>query len=272
MKITIPVMSRNRPAGLLSVLTSLDALATGSNQITYVLVIDDDDQITLEHVEGWTGMLPKNTHVRCGKRDRTLNARVNAVINEFPADIYCPLPDDGFPLTQHWDGLFQGLGELPAFAWCERNDPGNATFIAVSERWRAALGRGYPEYFPFWFADTWILEVHLLAFAKGIGIIQQLAMGGKRGTTQGMRDLKFWFEFFAATRVERIAEAEKVAKAYGFSVDVRKERKEQLAVLEEGSRKQLERVPHYEKMFNADDGDPSEVYIEAKRRAEAWRA
>jgi hypothetical protein len=272
MKITIPLVSRNRPTGLLSVLTSLDALATGSHHINYVLVVDDDDEPTLKILRDYSTYLPANTHIRIGKRDRTLNARMNQAVNEFPADIYTFLPDDGFPLSQHWDTKFNELRELPAFAWCELKDPENATFICLSERWRKATGRGLPEYFPFWFADTWILEVYLLAFAKPIGIAQQLSMGGKRGTTQGMRELPFWFDFFARTRVERIGEAEKVAREWGLAVDVARDRKEPLKYLEECDRAQLGRIKDYERIFKADIGEPSEVYKQAKARADAWRA
>lgn len=272
MRITIPMPSRNRPAGLLSVLTALDALATGQNQITYVLIIDADDEATRQCVKQWFDMelLPPNVHTVIGQRDKILNARMNEIVGTFPADIYCVLPDDGFPLTQGWDAMFAGLSELPAFAWQEKNDPGNATFIAISERWRQATGRMFPEYFPFWFADTWIMEVHLLAFAKPIGVVQQLQMGGKRGQTQGMRDLPFWFDFFAKTRTERIKEAVAVAKEFGFTLDVERDRQDQLKALLEADEYQKQRAPVYAQA-RGDGADPeTDLYREAKARAEAW--
>lgn len=270
MRITIPIPSRNRPAGLLSVLTSLDALATGFNEITYILMIDSDDTETRECVSAWQDWFPKNTHTIIGERDKTLNARMNEVIGAFPAEVYCVLPDDGFPLTQHWDSLFQGLSTLPAFAWQEKNDPGNPTFIAISERWRQATGRMFTEHFPFWFADTWLAEVHALAFAKGLGIVNQLQMGGKRGKTQGMRDLEFWFRFFAATRVERIAEAEAVAKEFGFTVDVRRERKEFIEAMETADAKQLLNIAHYESKLGSHGEPETDLYVQTKAKAKQW--
>lgn len=272
MKITVPMFSRNRPAGLLSVLTTLDALATGSHDITYALIVDDDDKLTLNHLDMWQKdkLLPANTIVHMGRRDKTLNARMNEAMNAHPADYYTFLPDDGFPLTQHWDAMFDGLKELPAFAWCERNDPKNATFIAISERWRSATGRGFIDYFPFWFADTWIMEVHMLAFAKPIGIVQQLSMGGKRGKTQGMRDLPFWFDFYHQTRCEREAEAVKIAKEWGFTLDIAKDRKEQTQLLDDRDKAQLASVAKYEDLYKGDDREPSPCYAAAKERAEAW--
>lgn len=276
MRITIPMPSRNRPAGLLSVITSLDALATGSNEITYAIMLDSDDTDSRLMVKQWADLnwLPKNTHTIVGERDKTLNARMNEVIGAFAAEVYCCLPDDGFPLTQGWDAIFVGLYQqgIPAFAWQEKNDPGNPTFIAITERWRVATGKMFTEYFPFWFADTWIAEVHALAFAKGLGIVNQLQMGGKRGKTHGMRDLDFWFRFFAATRVERIAEAEAVAKEYGFTLNVERDRGEIMEAMETADEKQLRRVPEYESMFGSHEDPETPLYAECKAKAKQWIA
>lgn len=276
MRITIPMPSRCRPAGLLAVLTALDALASGQHEITYAVILDSDDADTRHYVQQFTNdkLLPERTHVIVGERDKTLNARMNEVVGAFAAEVYCVLPDDGFPLTQGWDVILAGLQTqgVPAFAWQEKNDPGNPTFITITERWRLAVGRMFPEYFPFWFADTWIAEVHALAFAKGIGIVNQLQMGGKRGKTQGMRDLDFWFRFFAATRVERIAEAEAVAKEYGFTLDVGRDRKEIMDAMQEADEKQLRRVPEYESIFGSHAEAATPLYVECLTKARQWIA
>lgn len=274
MKITVGLPSRNRPAGLLSTLTALDALATGGHEITYAVIVDDDDYVTLEQIDHWqkSGMLPPGVHTLSGPRVKTVNARFNDAVSQFPADVYMQACDDSFPLAFGWDRLMAGAKEMPAYSWQECNDPGNATYLVISERWREAVGRFYPEYFPFWFADTWIAEVYTLAFAKPIGVVNQLQMGGKRGKTQGMRDLGFWFDFFAATRVERIAEAKAVAKAHGFSVNPELERASQLAQMRAGDEYQRGRVATYSEAFKADLGEPSAVYKAAKFRADCWLA
>lgn len=275
MKITVGLPSRNRPAGLLSVLTAFNALATGAHDIAYAVILDDDDYVTLEQSEHWlkSGMLPNSVHFLPGARTRTVNARFNDAIAKFPADVYMQACDDAFPLAFHWDKLVAGaIEQIPAFSWQECNDPANATYLVISERWREAVGRFYPEYFPFWFADTWIAEVFNLAFAKPIAVVNQLQFGGKRGQTQGMRELRFWFDFFAATRVERIAEAERLAKAFGFSLNARRDRAEALQRMEQGDDYQRTRVPDYEAAFRANLGEPSEAYKAAKVRAECWMA
>jgi len=275
MKITIGLPSRNRPAGLLSTLTAFNSLATGMNEITYAVILDEDDYVTLEQVAHWekSGMLPQGVRLFVAPRDKTVNARFNDAMKMCPAEVYSQACDDAFPLAFHWDKLLAGAaGVLPAFNWQECNDPTNATYPVLTDKWLQAVGRFYPEYFPFWFADTWIAEVFNLAFAKPAPIINQLPMGGKRGETQGMRELAFWFEFFAATRIERIAEAERVGKAYGFSFEAEKDRASQLAQMRAGDDYQRSRVSVYEQAFKANLGAPSPVYKAAKFKAECWMA
>ncbi len=275
MRITIPIPSRNRPAGLLASLHTLDALASGAHEITYVVLIDSDDEITCNATNDWRrlDLLPQRTHVIIGERDKTVNARVNEAIGAFSADIYCQMSDDAFSLTQHWDQLFMGLHSqgVPCWAWQEVADPGNATYIAISEKWRSTTGHMYVDHFPFWFADTWLLEVHLLAFARGIAIVNQLILGGKRGKTQGMRDLEFWMRFYDATTVLRIEEAEKLAIAYGFTLNVERDRKEQLDAIRQGHANQLSKCSRWAVTFGEDNTtEPSERYKATKAKAEAW--
>lgn len=275
MKITIGLPSRNRPAGLLATLTAFNSLATGTNEITYAVILDDDDYVTLEQVAHWekSGMLPQGVRLFVAPRDKTVNARFNDAMQLCPAEVYSQACDDAFPLAFHWDKLLAGAaGVLPAFNWQECNDPTNATYPVLTDKWVKAVGRFYPDYFPFWFADTWLAEVFNIAFARPAPVINQLQMGGKRGETQGMRELAFWFELFAATRIERIAEAERVAKAYGFSFNAETDRAPQLAQMRAGDAYQLARVPVYEQAFKANLGEPSVVYKGAKFRAECWMA
>jgi hypothetical protein len=270
MEITLGLPSRGRPAGLLSVLTALHHLSTGENAVNYAVILDDDDYVTLEQVEHWkkSGFFPERTYIKVAPRQKTVNARFNDAVAEHPADLYGQICDDAFPLTQHWDAIFAKCTQLPAFAWEERNDPLNVTYPVVSERWRSSIGRVYPEHFPFWFADTWIAETYRLAFGHPLSVFKQLGMGGRRGHTTGMRDLAFWFHFFAETRHERIAEAERLAEIYGCPVDVRSARREEIEQMQAADNYQLSRVAIYEAAFRANTGEPSEMYQVAKDRAE----
>lgn len=273
MRITVGLPSRNRPAGLLSVLTALDRLAAGFHDVTYAVVLDDDDYVTLEQWDHWkrSGMLPGNVREFIGPRDKTLNARMNDAYRQCEGDFYSQVADDQFPMSLHWDAMFYACRTMPAFCWTEATDAENATFLVVSRRWFEITGQYTTEYFPFWFADTWLAEVYRLAFGMPISVINQLLMGhGRRGGTLGMRDLGFWFKFFAATRCERIAQAQAISDAYGQSVDIAAVRQEEIAAMQHGDAFQLQRVPQFELNFSANLGVATPVYIAAKARADAW--
>jgi hypothetical protein len=258
---------------LLTVLTALDRLSTGTHDIGYGVLMDDDDYVTLEQWEHWqkAGMLPENAKSFIGPRDKTLNARMNDVYRAMPADVYSQVADDQFPLSLHWDQMMFACRNMPAFCWTEATDPDNATFLVTSAKWFDTLGQYTTEWFPFWFADTWLAEVYRLAFGMPISVINQLLMGhGRRGGTQGMRELAFWFEFFAATRTLRIDEAQKVADAYGQKVNVKSARAKELGEMRTSDAWQLTQVPRYEEAFRSNLGEPSPVYLAAKERAQQW--
>ena len=262
MKITVILPSRSRPAGMIGVISAYQALSTGNNDITYVLILDEDDQV-IHH----TDILDDSVKVIFGQRNRTVNARFNEAVEKYPAECYIQACDDAFPLSFHWDAMVaHAIKLIPAFSWQEKNDPQNATYICLSDKWIQETGRFYPEYFPFWFADTWIAEVHLLAFGKPIPVINQLQVGGKRGKTQGMRDLRFWFEFFTRTRVERLDEAKQLAAAYGTDMG---DRAKEMKLLEDADRHQLTQIDRYEGQFQT-EGEPSALYARCKKEAEQW--
>jgi len=262
MKIDVIVPSRGHPLRLMSVLTCFDALSSGEHEITYRVVCDMDDTPTYKVSDA----LPFRVAIHSGMGP--LSARMNEAAME-ASDIVTGAADDTFPLAQHWDAILAiGVDEgHPAFSWQEVNDPTNTTMLVFSRRWLNAVGRMLPEYFPFWFGDTWVAEVYEMAFLKPLPIVQNLPWGGKRGKTKGMRDLKFWFDFFAATRVERVAEARSVCFAYDRPFEPLPE---MLADMKRRDAEQLSRVPQFEEWFGADQGEPSENYVAMKMRAEGW--
>lgn len=270
MKITVVLPSRNRPAWMLSVLTSLHGLSTGNHEITYAVLVDEDDEATVSDLKTWCdkGRLPGVVPMVGG--GKLINARFNDACRAYPADWYIQMCDDAFPLTQNWDELVYGAKSMPAYCWQDINDPGNHTYPTMGSKWFDAVGRFYPEYFPFWFADTWIAEVFALAFGQAMPIVKQLQIGGKRGTTTGMRELEFWFRFFAVTRGERIEEAKKIAEAWERPLEVEKDRIEQLAQMEATDLYQLKRIALYEQTYGANKGPESEIYKAAEAKAKAW--
>ncbi len=262
MKIDVIIPSRGNPLRLMAVLTCFDALATGDHDITYRVVCDMDDPLTWKAVSALPGM-----EIAIHAGEGPLSARMNEAAREGDADVVTGAADDTFPLAQHWDGLIAvGIeGGHPAFSWQEVNDPANTTMLVFSRRWLDAIGRMLPEYFPFWFGDTWVAEVYEMAYQRPLPIATNLPWGGKRGKTKGMRDLAFWFDFFAATREERLDEARELVGEIEINPAM-------LADMKKRDIEQLERVPQFNEWFGADQGEPSALYLSTKARAEAWLA
>jgi hypothetical protein len=270
MKLAVVLPTRGNPQRCAAILTALEHLSSGQHDVEYHLIVDADD------IE----ILPINwdshprVHQYIGNPATAVNVRLNGVVRNLSADAVTCLADDVFPLAMHWDAIV-ALGiensQLPAFAWQEVSDPGNVTYPIVSRKWIDALGYLFPEYFPFWFADAWIQELHELAFGASFPVVQNLPVGGRRGATRGMHELDFWFRFFDATHIERERDALILARAYDTPTTP-----EQRAAItrahHERNALQLERVPEYEQAFGANQGEPSVRYCRLKDEAEAWLA
>ncbi len=63
-----------------------------------------------------------------------------------------------------------------------------------------------------------------------------------------------------------------MAKEFGFSLNVYKDRADAITRMKQGDDYQKMRVPLYESSFNANLGEPSAVYKAARFRAEVWMA
>lgn len=203
--------------------------------------------------------------------DCTPGAAFNHAATYAPgADIYFGFCDDVFPLTWEWDHYLALALQKPliCFCWQEMTDPANCSYIASSGRVLKALGDLCPEYFPFWFTDLWLAEIHHMAFGFRPPLVDGLRLAGKRGTTQGFRDFEFWCRLFAFTRPERIRLAHRLAAEYGTTP---KDMPAALAVCRAFDADFLSKTERFSKRF-ADDQKPELFYVLAKKRAEAMMA
>jgi len=271
MKLALIVPTRGRPRLLQASMTAFDELASGEHEIVYAICCDEDDNVTRCAAEALQHDI--NAVTVCAPRPLTIGKKMNDAARSIEADAYLWINDDTFPLTQYWDAALADVFEqhrLPIFCWANVHEPAGGCDPVISKRYMEAVGRMLPEHFPFWFADTWVQETYLLAFGEQIATTTLPLLGGRRGKTTGMRDLPFWFEFFAATRIERIEEAQRIADAYGLDVRVAG-RGEILAGLAERDRWQLGRCAQYQQLWG-DTREPSESYIKAKTQAQDWLA
>jgi hypothetical protein len=194
----------------------MHSMASGKHEVTYAIGCDSDDPVTVAtawalRVEGY----PVRHH--CSVRLASLGAIDNAVAAAFPADAYCALCDDVEILTPHWDDrIHDAWSARPDGVWWWRTT--NIIPCAIiSEKWRAAAGYVFTDYFPFWWDDIWLLQLWKYASGEPNLVVQAYIKDcGPR--TQRMRDLRFWTDFFwsAPMRQKRIDEAAGIGRALGW--------------------------------------------------------
>lgn len=263
MNIAILILTRGRPAGLVAAVKALHATAGGAANLEFVICGDDDDDTIGQAVACLDVPVTLSINPRPDALGRAWNLGAAAAR---PWDLALFTGDDTVPLTHHWDRRMADLAArgLPAFAWLEANDPDNCTYWCTTRRWHDAVGRACPELFPYWFNDTWVAEQHLLAFGQHIHVEPDLVMGGRRGTTREMREVGFWFDVFAATRPQRIAEADRIAAAFGHRPP---DRGPVLEWCRRWDAAQQASVPRYNAAFGADLVPPTPRYRRLREAA-----
>ncbi len=268
MKIVVAILTRENPLGLITLVGGLHGLESGTNDVRYVVRYDGDDQASYEAVQGLSDWLPGKVYEVVLPRPVTLGEAWNDALRSarfWDWEVCATFPGDVIPMCDQWDSILAGflsVDKHPGVSWTQLCDPQAPVFPCVRREWFDALGgKLFPEWFPFWFSDTWVIEVSNLAFGSRLPIVTNLILGGKHASTSGMRDLRWWFSAFAKTRVLRIREAETLASALGWP---RVDPGPIIVEMEKSDDWQQGRVSQYEKVFNADVGVPSERYLKAK--------
>jgi len=267
MKLAVLLPTRNKPHLLQACIESFRHLASDENEVKFFVRADVDDNVYYRHVK-----LNAKEDVTFLFGDPLIpTMKVLDIINSeefkrFDPDIHIIMSDDVLSLTFHWDRVIVATVESgqDAFCWEEAGDPHNTGYIVLSKKYVQAMPSYLTTWFPFWFSDTWRAEVHLMAFGKPMPIIRNLKLGGRRGKTHGMKDVKFWFDFFAKTRFDRVREAEILAENFGIPLTIAPHITKQFDIWDQY---QLEKCKTYEQCFG---GNPSSCYAEAKKRAENY--
>ena len=259
MKISVLIPSRARPFMLCDTILSLHARASGTQDVTCIVGCDDDDPDTADAVDLLKARgLPVVAHV--APRSSSLGGMVNVMSLAYPADVYCSLCDDVQVTTPCWDDVIEET-------WLKRRDgvwwwrTKESHYAVVSEKWRAAAGRIFTDYFPFWWDDCWLIQLGKYVTGKPQQYIDAWLDDRAPATTR-MRDLEFWTEFYWSRADERRAEGNRIRRALGrpsFKVKPHHE---------------LHRNPDYTRRtgeIQAKQGErapPTPEYLQAKARAE----
>ncbi len=209
--------SRGRPLQLTAALMSLRDNESGKHDVTYVVACDVDDTATIGTVVSLQAKIPLG--YRVGERPVSLDALHNQIVQDIPGEVYACFIDDALCLTKDWDDKIADLyAENPNGLWWWTSKGPDLTLMPItSEAWRRAAGRIFPEHFPFWWGDTWLSEVYVLATERTIQFapVEFLDCPKK---THNMRELRFWHNFYLWLQPERIAEAKRIAERMGFPV------------------------------------------------------
>lgn len=265
MKIIVPIATRSRPMRLAGALHSLTTLASGRNEIEYVVRVDSDDNDTYRVMAAL-----KETYgcrVLVSGRPVTLAQSWNECVADSDWDACAIIADKHLCLTQSWDECIRDVIETQNRAGCRWHlitAPEETAFV-MSRKWYDMKQSLLPEYFAFWFAERWQMEVHILAFGYGITLVTNMMLAEPRLKTQGLRDLDFWFDFFSKTRFMRLQEAHRLAIAFNAAPIDPTSFLADMAKMDEW---QLPRIPLYYKERGEPVGEPSGEYKLCKLRAE----
>jgi len=276
MKIAFMVATRGNPRRALAVIECAKALASGRHTIEFSVGIDGDDVQSNYFFRRNMPALP----LSIGNRPPGVGAVWNRLVAAAPgADVYCPFPDDCFIGTPDWDETIAMVLEhgfpdrrLGVIAWNDLANPGQCTLPIVTREWLELTGPLYDERFPFWFYDTCVDELVSFIAGRPAPVIPTLVLAAKKGLTQRMRELDFWWDLYVATRYDRLHLASRIRRELGIELPPG----HLVRVLMGWRARDIEgrrALPDVEAALAAHrDQRPSAEYITARAAAEAYMA
>lgn len=269
MKIACILATRGRPERAAAAIEIANALSSVNHELRFIVCCDSDDTETiLRFGDIELSVAPSPMSVA------EVWNRGAALCPE--ADVICPMVDDSFIAAPDWDEIIVSTFErlpppLRVMAWNDTANRGLATLPIIGRQWYDAAGL-YVGWFPYWFYDTWLAEVY--SFVAGFKplIPESLLLTAKKGKTQRMRDLGFWWRFYSATRSDRLLEASRLRETFNLP-DNKANREAMVRDWQERDEGMLSRIDGMEALMT--DGNsqmPSDKYLAVKAKAEAHLA
>lgn len=212
MTVSVCIASRGRKEMLRQTLRSLiDGMALPETQI--VVALDQDD------ADGTVSVpFPPRERVlwSIAPREDSLGAKYNRAQQARRADLYVLWADDMVMPDAGWDTKLTVaaahlpdncgvvfFGSIPGIL-----QPG----IAVTHKFVEAMGFFNVPYFPFWWHDTWIMEIATMCDRYIHADVRVELLDITKGTSRGVREITFWAELFDRLRPSRRAVAEKIIR------------------------------------------------------------
>lgn len=217
MKIATIIATRGKPQQVIGVIESMRMLASGENELEFIVACDDDDP-THEYLCGHVS----KDYLRLDARPRPtgVGACWNRCVALTDAEVLLTLPDDGIIATPKWDRCI---------AWAWRNhqwphpdlkiasikdsaNPGQPTMFIFGKRWAELVGHLFDERYPFWFSDTAIAETYSFITGQGFPVlpIDHVSKGGVWNPR--LRRMDLWWAHYGLTRRERLETAARIRK------------------------------------------------------------
>lgn len=224
MKICVGLPSRGRPLDMVASAISLIRLASGGHEVEIILGIDSDDHASLNMAHQMETL--ENCVALIHDRHEGLGDLVNSLVAACDPDAAFLLWSDRISVTTlQWDHeLALGCMQYPNRPlWLDSVHLTGAGQFILPPAWRAAQGATCPGLFPFWFIDTAIEELDAYVHGFPRVALASKAAGPRGFKTNRMRDVAFWIDVFAATRLERLVQAAMIAKKLGVPTRDNKE-------------------------------------------------
>lgn len=269
------IPTRARPLNLLGTVSTAWRLRSGRHEITFQAVTDRDDATwgpTYDFLCA-TDQRELEQHFWATREDRpdALGAKWNrGVDRQLSPDAALLMTDRMIPITPGWDDVVaQCLEKYPnrILWWRCPTDPGTVAPV-VPRSWLEAMDwKPAVELFPYWFIDTWLMELDRFVTGE-LSLMMPCFYAGERKETQQLRDCGFWCRYYAALRPQRIEQAKRIAASLGIFWQDRPALVAEFAA-QDAMRER--RAAEFERLFG-DSSEPWEGYRRIKAEAEAWMA
>jgi hypothetical protein len=226
-KIAAIIATRGRPHQAVGVIESMRLLATGDNELEFIVACDEDDQDTRSFLisydtECWD--MRGGIEIDCRPRPSGVAACWNRCISLTDAEAIITLPDDGIFGTPRWDHCINWAWrnhdwvhpELKIAAVRDLANPGQPTLFVVGRDWIKHCGL-FDERYPFWFSDTAIAETYSFITGQGMPMLPIDFASCAFKFNPRLRDMRLWWAHYAKTRYERLDLAEQVCEQLGMT-------------------------------------------------------
>jgi hypothetical protein len=277
-RVSILSMTRGRPEKFLGLIKSLEWITEKPELTDVWCYLDDDDptgQTLIDHLAEHGSKIP--VHWVRGPRPIGLGQGYNAIAFEAlkTSGLFLGFPEDYRIWSLGWDEMLRkAYGPdkdrlLLHYVPDPSAGPEQLTLFAGTREWVDTMGYLLPDWFPYWFGDSWIDDVSTLSKTKRRLPIRVEVLGGK-GKTNRMWNLPFWKNFFDLTFIDRLEDVLRLLRAKGTEAELEAEilaKIEDFKITKRENTLDLIQLIATEIKLSAEIKAPSPLYLEAENRA-----